>query len=452
MIRHAPPARASLREEGIQRLNPIDRTMRCIDVAIRQLGYPGLETQMLAWLDGRLDPARLRAAIGRLGRRFPVIAARLVETGSDGLPAYWQFRSGATCMLREWQLDSDAPQAVLDHASQVLSDAQDPATADPLEFHLLHRPGGKDVLLLQYNHVLMDNTAAVPLLDQLDHVACCDDESGPANTPANAVAAYLRRFPALERHTAVRDAIELQAHALRGRAATLVPLAARPPGPARLAIATRSLDASETVRLRSRIVARYGFPCLSMAILGSAFRAIDRLGPAPGDACDFVAALGIPIPRDACEALAFQNRTSAVPIRLSRPDVQDQDRAVCVLRDQLRERLARRTDLGVLCTTAVFDRRFRYVEWVVWHLLRYGYSLWYAYFGALDRGNHTVLGRTVEDLFYTGGPIWPSIGISLLVNQYHGRLRFQATFDPRLIPAPLAGAFLDVTLSDLMPS
>jgi hypothetical protein len=453
MIRHVTPLdrRSSLGKSHVQLLNPIDCAMRCADVALRQLGYPGIETQMLVWLAGKVDAAALRTGIARLSDRYPVVAARLIEPGDgDSNRPYWQFQPDTVCLLREKTLLSDDSDAVLDYAGDVLSNGHDPTAASPLEFHLLHRPGGKDVLLLQYNHVLMDNRVAVPLLLEIDRLATQSDaRSVMAIGRRSRLAEHLRQFPREQRHQAVQAAIELQAHGLRGRAATLLPVAEAPPGRAWLRIAARTLGPAETAALRASVVALCGFPCLSMAVLGSAFRAIQYLRPPTEPRRSFVAGIGIPIRRNPREMLTFQNLTSAVPICTELEQLGDRNQVIRLLCEQLRQRLATGIDLGVLGTTAIFSRRFRYVEWAIWHLLRYGYSLWYGYFGTLDAVGRQLCGVGVENIFFTGGPVWPWIGLGLLVNQYGGRLHFQATYDPRLVSPALAEAFLDFVLRDL---
>ena len=179
MIQHAPTLerRLPLAKSDTQFLNPIDRAIRCVNVVVRQLGYPGIETQTLAWLEGRADATTLRRAILRLSRRWPVMASRLVDADGAGR-SYWQFQPGAACPLIESVLPSDDPGAVLDHAGGLLSHGRDPTTADPIDFHLLHRPGGRDVLLLQYNHALMDNRAVVPLLQELERLSQPRSRSG----------------------------------------------------------------------------------------------------------------------------------------------------------------------------------------------------------------------------------------------------------------------------------
>jgi len=160
MIRLVPPRgrRSSSPKQGVQILNPIDVAIRCVDVAVAKWATRASKRRRSCGSKGAFGPAVLRTAIARLSDCCPAIAARLAPArGGPGGRACWRFRPGAICALREVTLSSDDSEAVLDHAGKILSDGGDPANADPLEFHLLHRPGGNDVVLLQYNHVLMDN-------------------------------------------------------------------------------------------------------------------------------------------------------------------------------------------------------------------------------------------------------------------------------------------------------
>src|SRR5262245_47403518 len=157
---HQPRAFRAPRSAGRQDLNPVDRVMWCVDRAIRGMGYPGFKTQMLVWLSGRVDAASLGRAIAQLSRRHPVIASRLTESDDDDdAEVYWSFRPGSVCPLREATLESADREAVLDHAAKLLSAIDDPSQADPMAFHLLHRGNGRDVFLIQYNHMLTDNGA-----------------------------------------------------------------------------------------------------------------------------------------------------------------------------------------------------------------------------------------------------------------------------------------------------
>jgi len=56
-------------------------------------------------------------------------------------------------------------------------------------------------------------------------------------------------------------------------------------------------------------------------------------------------------------------------------------------------------------------------------------------------GSH-FCGAPIENLFFVG-PYWPSAGLTLLVNQFHGQLLFQATYAPDTVSERQAADFLD---------
>jgi hypothetical protein len=434
---------------GLKPLNPIDRSMRCVDRAIRDQGYPGTDTQMFVWFDGRVAVASLRTAVARLSRQHPVVASRLVEPDGDEGPAWWQFRPGAVCALPEVALTSDDPRVVLDHAARLLSTPQDLAQADPLRFHLLHRPGGADVLLLQYSHVLMDNKGSMPLLRQIDALAKADADPVVQTESGSPILQYLRRFSHQRRRAAALRVIRQQRQAIRGPAVALRRDATVEAGPPSLRIAARWLSPSEWQALRARIIALCGYPSVSMAFLGSAFRAIERLAPPATDRSgQFIAGIGLGLDLRTPRALSFQNLNSLVPIRAQRDDLGDRDRLLRMLSDQMRQRLADDIDLGYFRLSTVFSRRPRHAHWVAQYMLNCGYSLWFAYFGSLDAAGRSLCGATIENVTYSG-PVWSSIGLNFLVSQYQDRLTMQATYDPRLVPQSLADEFLDFCRADL---
>jgi hypothetical protein len=125
-----------------RRLNANDRVMLAVDQALRQIGYPGFQTQAFVCLDGRADERELRAALARLSEIHPVTVARLVAK-RDG--PHWQFREGARLGLDVIELASESDQAVHNEAGRLLGIAHDPAAEDPLRFHLLRRADGRDV-------------------------------------------------------------------------------------------------------------------------------------------------------------------------------------------------------------------------------------------------------------------------------------------------------------------
>jgi hypothetical protein len=431
-----------------QPLNPLDLTLHGVDETIRSLGYPGFETQMLVWLRGPLDAALLQRGITRLARRHPALMGRLVSR-EGGRTAHWQFHPAAPQVV-EIQLPSDDPLAVHSAAARLLSLTRDLAKEPPLQFHLLHRSGGSDVLLLQYNHVLMDNGAAVPLVKEL--VALCepvaDGHDRISQEPDDLVSRRLRRASHAARREAALAAIRLQGDTLRGRAATLAVIREREPGPPHLRISTRTLEPAAVQRLTSRGVELCGLPSLSMTILASALRAVGHFGPADQNAGrNYMAGIGLDVGLRPRGRPLVQNLLSVVPLA-ARPDaLADREALVRLLSRQFRDRLSAGIDQGVLRLARVFQKRPRHIRWYLDYLLRWSYSLWYAYFGVIDDIGE-VAGAPVEQIYFVGPTWWP-IGFTLLANQFRGRLHMQATYDPALLADPVADRVLDWIVADL---
>ena len=445
-----PSAVAARPAGGFRCLNAADRTLLGVDRTLRRMGSPGFETQTFVWLGGRADTARLRAALARLGAEYPMATARLVEAAEFGSPR-WRYRPGAAADLLETDLKSAEPQAVLDHAGRLLSTPCDPAEADPIRFHLLHRPDGRDVFLIQFNHTLMDHGETVRLLRYLER---CGGEPARAPEPrrpaeGDLIRAHLARFPRARRRAAVRR-VEEWPRLLRGGAVQLSRPVPGVGGPAQLRLTTRCLDPLKTRALQERVRASSGVPSLSMAVLGSVFRALARLAPPGGKRGRYYAAgIGIDLGLGRGAEPVWQNLASLVPIWAQPGELADRDRLACALGRQLREQLACDIDLGVLELAAIFARRPRQAHWAIELLLRYCVSLWYGFFGSLDGVGERFCGAAIEQVF-SAGPCWAPVGLTLLVNQYGGRLLFQATYVPDVVPEPLAGAFLDHVLDDLM--
>jgi hypothetical protein len=141
------------------------------------------------------------------------------------------------------------------------------------------------------------------------------------------------------------------------------------------------------------------------------------------------------------------NWTSLVPIGVQREDLADREALWRLLSGQLRERLASQTDLGLLGLAALFGRQPRHSLWAIELFLRYAFSLWYAYFGALTLGEWFG-GAGIEEVFSVG-PCWAPTGLTLLANQHRGRLLLAATYVPEAVPEPQVNAFLDLLLADL---
>jgi hypothetical protein len=325
----------------------------------------------------------------------------------------------------------------------------------PLRFFLLRRPHGQDVFLMQYSHVLMDKFASVQVLREIDEIYRLDhkdeheDNLAVPTEPRNVVHRWLMRLPRADRRAASSAAIKLHGRVLRGRAAILGSGEEDKPRRVALQIATRSLDPDCVRALHERSAKVCGLPNLSMVILASAFRAIDRLGPPERNADrNYVAGIGLDMKHRRQDRALLQNLVSVVPIFARPAELADYDQLVRNLSGQIRERLRDKVDWGVLRLANAFQRKPRHIRWVMEHLTRWTYSLWYAYFGSLDSIGDRFCGVPIGNAHYIG-PTWSPMGLSLLVNQFQGPMCFQATYDPDLVGSEAGEAFLDLLLEDL---
>jgi hypothetical protein len=434
-----------------QRLNAADRALLAVNHALRDQGAAGFETQMFVWLDGRVSADGLRVAIARLARQYPVIAARLVEDEEQGGP-FWQFRPAAHCALQEQMLDSAETQAVLDRAARLLSTPIDLDRADPIRFHLLHRPDGRDVLLVQYNHTLMDNRAALAVLREIDRcyrVGPNDADVAGVQQP-DLIRTYLRQRSLERRTTAAAGAADLWNSLVRGGATMLgrpTPPAGSQPLPLR--IITRQLEPPESSALQSRVLATCGIPNMSMAVLSSVFRAMRRWPAVGNGGGNFIAGIGVDMGLRGRNRPVFHNLMSMVPIQAGGQSLDDRQELLRALSRQFRDRVESEMDLGVLQLMSLFSRRPRHARWVIDALTRRGFSLWYGYFGPQDAAGERFCDTAIERVFYAG-PAWSPMGLSLIANQFRGRLLLQMTYIPASVPDALASELLDDVIADLI--
>jgi hypothetical protein len=454
----------------IRPLNAADRFLMAVDRSMRRLGGPGFETQTFVWLADRLDATQLASDVAQLSQRFPVLTARLVEAGGP----YWQIRADAAAALQETNLGRAEPQAALDFAAGLLSAPTDPAEVDPVRFHLIHRPDGRDVFLLQYNHALIDHADALLLLKQLNTTGQSDSPphvgEGQPVTPAfshpegtrhpasnrrvavatiehpwrDSIWRHLSRFPKSRRRTAA-IAAENWRQCLRGGAIHLGPNHT-PSGSVSFRIVTRRLEPPATAALAKHVVRTCGVPSLSMAVLAAALRAIQELA-SDSSGVYFNTGIGVDLGIRRGGLPALQNLTTLVPLRATRDEVAEFDTLIQFLVRQFRGQLDRGMDLGVLELATVYGRKQHQARWTIEILLRFCISLWYASFGTLREIGTHFRAAPVEEA-YSAGPAWPPVGLTLLVNQHAGRLHLQATYIPECVSDMLANEFLNRVMCD----
>jgi hypothetical protein len=153
----------------VQRPNPIDLMFFAADQAQRRCGLPGANIQSVLELGGTLNVDRLRAALGLIVRRYPVLGARPCVSLWTGRPY--------------WCLDRPVPPGVhVRHVSPATDDALRQAGEDvfavpvarwpqpPVEFTVLRAAGRGDHLVMRFPHALMDARGAMTVLDELDRL------------------------------------------------------------------------------------------------------------------------------------------------------------------------------------------------------------------------------------------------------------------------------------------
>jgi hypothetical protein len=184
-----------------------------------------------------------------------------------------------------------------------------------------------------------------------------------------------------------------------------------------------------------------------MGVLACAFRAIGRLAASkPGDYLN--AGIGVDLGLHRGGLPALQNQATLMPLRISREKVGERDALIRMLTQQFRDHLTQDMDLGVLELATVYGRQQHRARWSIELLLRHTLSLWYGSFGVLRGLGPHFCGAQVEDVF-SAGPAWSPIGLTLLVNQFAGRLHLQATHIPECVSDTMANRFLDAIVADL---
>ena len=56
----------------------------------------------------------------------------------------------------ETTLENNSDEAVMHYAEQIFAEPLDVRTMDPIAFHIVHLPDGRDCLIIQYEHMIMD--------------------------------------------------------------------------------------------------------------------------------------------------------------------------------------------------------------------------------------------------------------------------------------------------------
>jgi hypothetical protein len=179
-----------------------------------------------------------------------------------------------------------------------------------------------------------------------------------------------------------------------------------------------------------------------MSILARAFGALDSLSGQQNRRRGWTAGIGVDLGLRRPGGSDLHNLMSIVPVRAERDELGDSAKLAVQLNNQLRQHLEHEVDLGVLQLLTTFTRQPHRLRWAVDHCLAHGFSLWYAYFGALDALGRELIGVAIDDVSCVG-PCWSPMGVTLLAQQYKGRLALQVTYIPELVAYEDALALLN---------
>lgn len=457
-LQSTAPAANTASEPNLHVLNAPDRLMCVCHQGLRALGHAGFSCQSHIWLDGRLDVDRLQASLARLARRHPVVTGRIVAASQASPSIYggtaW-IGGGGSAKVRVHTLRDNNESSVLHLAETLLAEPWDLDKVDPIAFHLLRRPSGRDVLILQWNHALMDGKAPELVLAELNRLTAATESEIDTElqidrtVDAGEIAVVLQRHPRMRRFKAAARIVTSHIR-MPVRSITL-----EPPSKPRwvfqpIRIAVRTLDTDATAQLSVRVRQLCGLHNLTPAILASVYRVIARLSPRPTTPRSIFRTdvpLNLRTPR--ATGPIFRNFMSFISLHATVGELSNRDELTRLLHRRMRDELARSADIGNLVMMNWMSRRPRMLHK---HLLRrmqkYPLTLGFGFLGPLTAGLDNVLGVPIER-FYTLNMAMSPPGMTLQANVCHGRLNLAATYIEAVVPDARADAFLDGVVEDL---
>jgi hypothetical protein len=437
----------SSRDPGRQSLDSVGRLHYAVFEALRDLGYPGFVCQLHVWLGGRIDADVLRHALGNLGRRYPLLTARLVcEEGRKG-DIYWEPRPEAACPLSVVDVPNES--TVLRHAESLMTRPFDLAEGEPISFHLLRLADGRDVLVVHYDHTLMgDAQAATLLLEELDALSATPaGEVRPAEPEADEIEPYLTSH---RLRTRWAKAVRLIAAVIRPRPSLkLTPEGDAAPVYDACRIAVRALDEEGSETFARRVRDACGFPNPSMALLASSFRALHRTSGSPqGRRHRIAAGVGYSLRPAAPGGALFRTFGSEMILSAELDELADRDDLTRLLVKRAREQIRRGFDLGSLHLARVGGRHLPQVRRGFKRRMK-DMSFSYGYFKPVDESGRGLCGVDVERGYHLIMP-WSPPGLTVSGNLCRGRLHVTVTSGVETVPAPVATDFLDALVADLV--
>lgn len=442
-----------------QPLNAADRLMLVGHDGMRSIDHAGFQCQSHLWLSGRVDVPTLRRALEALHCHYPVMTARL-DKFPPAAPSprrkpqpagpRWAFQNNTPVELHEATLDASDEAAVWRYGGRWFDEPLDLPRMNPIGFHLLHLPDGRDVFLLRWSHVLMDGKAPELVVHEISQRFA--DPSLPASPPpaGDEMQAHLAKFDRKLRRQAAARVIRSHIR-LPVRPLTLVPPDAPDwvTGPFRMIV--RTLDADATERCAARVKRLCGFNNMAPVVLASVFRACLQHTPRRVKGRSLLQT-DVPLnlrPPGSTQPL-FRNFMAFISLGARVRDLARRDDLAQQLNVQMREQLRRGIDLGNLQMMAFMSRYDRMLaKHIKSHMQKSPMALGFGFLGPAFGGMESFCDVPVER-FYTLNSALAPPGITLQVNVHRGRLNFALTYVGDAVPDSLAQAFLDTMVADLL--
>jgi hypothetical protein len=426
-------------------LNIQDQVMVSLHEALRRRGYAGLLLQTQMYLTGRLDEVALRATLARLSHSYPVVGAHLVR-GASGHPPHWALPAEASCPLVVVNLDSD--EDVQRYAEQLFATPLDLQTSPIIDFHLLRKPGGCDVVLFRAAHALMDGKAMELLLREVNRFHTDPTATAAIQAPDDPLRQYVFSHPWPQRLRA--DLALLRGLPLLGFPVQLRAVrqesARQPPR-----IALRWLDAEWTAICLERVRRLCGFAGVMPVLLAAAYRAVNRVAPRPPGRWNvFYTHAPITQRGPGADQPIFANLQTYVCLQARPAQLGNREALACYLHRQFRNQLRQGFDLGFLRCVALINGRPRLTGMLL-RALSKCLTFIFGYHGTVGPGLESFCGTPVERL-YSGIPnAWFPPGLSFAAHQYRGCLALMVSHSPERVPPSLVEAFLDAVVEELLP-
>lgn len=451
-------------EAGCQFLNAADRLMFVAHKGMRGIDHSGFLCQTHVWLAGRLDAAALRSALCRLHEVYPVVTSRLEDTGGKAVPC-WRYRPEAPPELQQIELTASDDAAVFEYAERLFEQPMDHDRDDPISFHLLHLPDGRDVLLLRFSHVLMDGKTPEYVLKEIDRFFARPDSSLPTASMHETVRmqsagfegarpdemqAHLLRF---ERKRRVQAALRVVRSHIRwpARPATMTPSDKRDWLVRPYGIALRTLTQEQTDAVLASVKRLCGFANATPMVLAAAFRAIRRVCPHPTNGRT-IFQTDVPLnlrPPGRAQPI-FRNFMSFIQLTARGDELADRDEATTLLNMQMRDQIRQAIDLGNLQMMAVMAPHARMLHrHILTRMKNQPFTLGFGFLGPVTAGLERFCGQDVDRLYSLNSAISPP-GITLQANQFRRRLNLMMTYIKSAVPDTTATALLDGVVEDLI--